>query len=80
MAAVTNREELPVNGQEVARMEKIAKKQNLQRISKMVCQENDVNVCVLIGANYSKAIEPVEVIPIQKEVPYAFRKLLGWCM
>ena len=44
----------------------------------MVCQENDVNVDVLNGANCSKAIESVlkTVTPIvtsnQKEGSYAF--------
>lgn len=47
----------------------------------MVCQENDVNVGVLNGANCSKAIESVPkivtpiVTPNQKEGPYAFRTL-----
>lgn len=49
-----SREELPVNEQEVATTETIAKWQNLQSISKTVCQENNVNVGVLIGANSQK--------------------------
>ena len=42
----------------------------------MVCQESDVNIGVFISANCSKEIEPVEVIPSQKEGSYAFRTLL----
>ena len=57
------KEDLPVDGQEVATKGKIANWQYLQRISKMACQENDINVVVLIGANLSKAIEPGETIP-----------------
>ena len=39
----------------------------IHEISKMVCQEDDVDVGILVGANCSKAVEPVEVIPSQKE-------------
>ena len=43
-----------------------------------MCQENDVNVGVLNGANCSKAIESVLkiVTPNQKEGSYAFS--VGW--
>ena len=69
--------ELPVNGQEVFTKEKIAKWQYLQKISKIVCQENYVNVIILLGAIYSKK-EPAEVFPNQIEETYILRTLLGW--
>ena len=34
----------------------------------------------MTGANCSKAIEPIELIPSQEKGSYAFRTILGWCI
>ena len=38
----------------------------------------DVEVGVLIGANYARAIKPTEVIPGREDDPYAKKTALGW--
>ena len=37
-------------------------------------------VSLIIGANCVRALEPREVISSQNGGPYAFKRLLGWCI
>lgn len=43
-------------------------------------QEKDIEVRLLIGANYIRALELQEVIPSTNGGPFAFSSQLGWCV
>ena len=42
--------------------------------------KRDISVDLLIGANRTKALEPINIIPSCDNVSYAFETRLGWCI
>ena len=60
--------------------EKITKWEYLDEILHEITQSSDVEIGLLIGANWSKALEPSKIIPSRNGGPYAFRTILGWCV
>ena len=42
--------------------------------------EDDISVGLLIGANCTKALEPIDDIPSKNNGPYAIKTRLGWCI
>ena len=41
---------------------------------------DNIEVGMLIGANYIKALEPMEIVSSRNGGPYAYRTKLGWCI
>ena len=74
------RENLPVGDEHTATPDKIKDWKYLEKITDKIIQGKDISICLLIGANCSKALEQFEVIPNKECGPYAFRTLLGWCI
>ena len=70
--------DLPIGAKEVATKEKLRKWKYLDNINKKAWQDDNTKIGILIGANFSKAIEPIEVIPSQEERSYAFQTIFGW--
>ena len=75
-----SKKEIPVDSCEIATAGKFKKWDYLERISKELGDNENISVGLLIGANCLEALEPVEVIPIQNDGPYAIRTPLGWCV
>ena len=73
-------DELQVDAEGIATPEKIAKWEYLDDILHKISQLSDVEVCLLIRANCSKALEPNKIIPSRNDGPYAFRTIPGWCV
>ena len=74
------KDDLPVDSSEIATAEKIKKWKHLNEIADEINQSDDVNVELLIGANCTRALEPVQVIPSKDGGPYAMKTVLGWCI
>ena len=53
---------------------------HLERILDKINEDDNVSVRLLIGANYTKALEPSDVIPSKNNGPYAIKARLGWCI
>ena len=64
----------------VATPEKIEEWDYLKTISSEITRTDDVEVGLLIGANFMKALEPLKVIASNKGGPYAYQTHLGWCI
>ena len=45
-----------------------------------ISKRDDISVGLLIGANCTKALEPLNIIPSFVSGPYAFQTGLGWCI
>ena len=73
-------DELQVDAEGIATPEKIAKWEYLDDILHKISQSSDVEICLLTGANCSKALDPNKIIPRRNDGPYAFRTILGWCV
>ena len=72
---------IPVDMNEIPTPSKLHKWKYLDRIHPFLQQDDDdLEVGILIGGNCPRALEPKEVIPCQKDGPYAFRSALGWCV
>ena len=74
------KDDLPVDSSETSTPEKITKRQYLQEITEEISHSDDVKVELLIGANCTRALEPVQVICWQRWRPYAMKTVLGWCI
>ena len=74
------KDDLPVDSSEIATPEKIKKWKYLQEISEEISQSDDMKMGLLIGANCTRALEPVQVIASRDGRPYAMKTVLGWCI
>ena len=73
-------EDLPVDSNEVATADKLAKWKYLDGIKDEINTDVNIEVTLLIGANCVRALEPRKVISSKNGGPYAFKTLLGWCI
>ena len=71
---------LPVERDEIATPVKIERWESLKPISKLITQIDNIEVGMLIGVNYMKALEPMEIISSRYGGMYAYRGKLGWCI
>ena len=46
----------------------------------VIKDDQNINVELLIGANCTRALEPIKVILSKNDVPYAMKTVLGWCI
>ena len=53
---------------------------HLKPISKVITQMDNIEVGILFGANFMKALEPMGIISSRNGGPYAYRTNLGWCI
>ena len=53
---------------------------HLKELVDKVPRKSDIEIRLLIGASYAKALEPQEIIPSKDGGPFAFRSSLGWCV
>ena len=74
------KKEIPVDSCEIATARKLKKLDYLERISKELRDNEDINVDLLIGANCLGALEPIQFMPRQSGSSYAIRTALGWCV
>ena len=74
------RKEIPVDQSEIATPAKLKQWKHLDRISGEIGGNERITIDLLIGVNCLKVLEPLEVIPSQRNRPYAIRTALGWCV
>ena len=75
------KEDLPVDSWEVATAQKLKKWKHLSCVADEVIKDDqNINVGLLIGANCTRALEPIKVIPSRNNGPYAMKTVLGWCI
>ena len=74
------RKEIPVDQSEIATPAKLKQWKPLGRISGEIGEDESITVESLIGSNYLKALESLEVLRSQENGPYAIRIALGWCV
>ena len=70
-------EDLPVDSNEVATIDKIKMWGYLDKIKGEINASDNTELTLLISV---KALEPRELIASKNGGPYAFRTLLGWCI
>ena len=80
LPATYTREDLPAGVEEVATEEKTKEWEHLTVIAGELSVETNKEVGLLIGADWSKALESKKVLPSKDSGPFAFRTPLGWCV
>ena len=74
-------EHLSVDSWEVATAQKLKKWKHLSCVaSEAVKDDWNINDELLIGANYTRALEPTKVIASINDGPYAKKTVLGYCI
>ena len=71
---------LPVDQDDIATPSKLKQWKYLEGIMDKISKRDDLSVGLLIGANCTKALEPLNIIPSCDNGPYAFQTTLGWCV
>ena len=74
------RKEIPVDLSEVATPLKLKKWHYLDCIAGKIASDDAVSIDVLIGANCTRPLEPINFIASKYGGPYALETVLGWCV
>ena len=73
-------EDLSVDSNEVATIDKIERWDYLDKITAEVNANDNTVVTLVIGVNCAKVLEGRELIASKNRGSYAFRTLLRWCI
>ena len=71
---------LPVDQDDIATPSKLKQWRYLESIMDKISKRDDISVGLLIGANCTKALEPLNITPTCDSGPYAFQTRHGWCI
>ena len=71
---------LPVDQDDIATPSKLKQWKYLESIMDKISKRDYISAGLLIGANCPKASEPLNLIPICNNGPYAFQTRVGWCI
>ena len=74
------RDERPVDNDDITKPGQLKQRKDLEPVVNQLNFEENISVGLLIGANCTKALEPIQVLPGRNGGPYAFRTRLGWCV
>ena len=74
------RKGIPVDLSEVATPLKLKKWHYLDCIAGKIASDDAVSIDVLIGANCTRPLEPINFIASKYGGPYALETVLGWCV
>ena len=69
---------LHVEREEIGTSNKIKKWDYLKSINREITQQDDMEIGMLIGANWIKSLELLEIISSRNDGPYAYMTKLGW--
>ena len=73
--------DLPFDAEDVVSRDDLLKWTHFQKMHpKLAVFDESIPFGLLIGANCTKALEPLEVLPSYQDSPYAIRTRLGWCV
>ena len=71
------RDELPVDNDDISKPGQLKQWKYLEPVVNQLNFEENISVGLLIGANCTKALEPIQVLQGRNGGPYAFRTRLG---
>jgi hypothetical protein len=73
------RDEIPVNSRQIPRPEIIEKWKHLKQVANEIpAYRPDLDIGILISSNCPAALEPLDVIPMERTGPFAIRLRHGW--
>ena len=72
--------DLQVDNDDNKKPSQLRKWKYLENVTGQLTFSADISVGLLIGANFTKALEPIEILQSRNGGPYAFKTRLGWCV
>ena len=75
-----SKQSLPVQTEEVVTPNKIKIWDYLKSISREITEQDDMEIEMLIGVNYMKALEPLEIVASRNGGLCVYNTNLGWCI
>ena len=67
------RPDLPVGNDDITKLSHLRKWKYLENVTDQLTFSDDISVGLLIGANCTKALEPIEILQSRNGGPYAFK-------
>ena len=67
------RADLPVDNDDITEPSQLRKWKYLENVINQLTFSDDISVGLLIGANCTKALEPIEILQSKNGGPYAFK-------
>ena len=74
------RKELPVDNDDITKTGQLKQWKYLEPVVSQLNFGENISVGLLIGANCTKALEPIQVLQGRNRGPHAFRTRSGWCV
>ena len=73
------RDELLVDNDDIAKPGQLKQWKYLAPVVNQLNLDENISVGLLIDTNYTKTLEPIQVLQSRNGGSYAFRTSLGWC-
>ena len=73
------RPDLPVDNDDITKPFQLRKWKYPEKITGQLTFIDDISVGLLIEANCTKALEPIEILHSRNDGPYTFKTRPGWC-
>ena len=80
LSTTFTRDEIPVDNDDIIEPGQLKQWKYLEAVVNQLNFEENISGGLLIGANCTKTLEPVQVLQGRNGGPYAFRTRLGWCV
>ena len=74
------RPDLLVDNDDITKPSHLRKWKYLENVTDQLTFSDDISVGLLIGANCTKVLEPIEILQSRDGGDYAFKTRLGWCV
>ena len=74
------RDKLPVDNDDITKPGQLKQWKYLEPVVNQLNFEENISVGLLIGANCTNTLEPIQVLQCRNGGPYEFRTRLGWCV
>ena len=74
------RSDLPVDNDDITKPSQLRKWKYLENVTDQLTFNDDISVKLLIGANCTKVLEPIEIFQSKNGGPYAFKTRFGLCV
>ena len=72
------RPDLPVDNDNFTKQSQLRKCKYLENVMNQLTISDDFSVALLIGANCTKTLAPIEILQSRNGGPYTFKNWLGW--
>ena len=74
------RPDLPIDNNDITKPSQVRQRKHLRNAINQPNFSDDFSAGLLIGANYTRTVKPIEILQSRNGGTYAFKSRLGWCV